>query len=50
MRTVKIGLNGRGRIGRTIFRELLKRPERGVDQHIQRVAVNNPGDPAPYSH
>lgn len=50
MKSVKIGINGMGRIGRTIVRELVKRHVRGVDTNIQIVAVNNPGDPAPYVH
>jgi glyceraldehyde-3-phosphate dehydrogenase type I len=50
MKSVKIGINGMGRIGRTIVRELVKRHVRGVDTNIQIVAVNNPGDPAPYLH
>ena len=50
MKSVKIGINGMGRIGRTIVRELVKRHVRGVDTNIQIVAVNNPGDPSPYVH
>ena len=50
MKSVKIGINGMGRIGRTILRELVKRHVRGVDTNIQIVAVNNPGDPVPYIH
>jgi glyceraldehyde-3-phosphate dehydrogenase type I len=50
MKSVKIGINGMGRIGRTIVRELVKRHVRGIDTNIQIVAVNNPGDPAPYLH
>lgn len=50
MKSVKIGINGMGRIGRTIVRELVKRHHRGIDTNIQIVAVNNPGDPTPYVH
>ncbi len=50
MKSVKIGINGMGRIGRTIVRELVKRHVKGVDTNIQIVAVNNPGDAAPYMH
>ena len=50
MKTVKVGINGMGRIGRTILRELAKRHNKGVDLDIEVVAVNNPGDKTPYVH
>lgn len=50
MKSVKIGINGMGRIGRTILRELIKRQHKGIDLHIEVVAVNNPGNPEPYVH
>jgi glyceraldehyde 3-phosphate dehydrogenase len=50
MKTVRLGINGMGRIGRTILRGLVKRHLAGTDTHIQIVAVNNPGDPLPYIH
>lgn len=50
MKSVRIGINGMGRIGRTILRELVKRHHAGVDTHLQIVAINNPGDPLPYIH
>ncbi len=50
MKTIKIGINGMGRIGRTIFRELVKRQHAGKDLDIEIVAVNNPGDRTPYAH
>lgn len=50
MKTVKIGVNGVGRIGRTILRAYFDRIDRGVDTHVEVVAINNPGDPTPYIH
>ncbi|MBY0517891.1 MAG: type I glyceraldehyde-3-phosphate dehydrogenase [Bacteriovoracaceae bacterium] len=50
MKSIKIGINGMGRIGRTILRELVKRQHAGLDLDIEVVAVNNPGDKAPYVH
>ncbi len=50
MKTVKVGINGMGRIGRTILRELAKRQHKGLDLDIEVVAVNNPGDKTPYVH
>lgn len=50
MKNVKIGINGVGRIGRTILRAYFDRISAGVDTHVDVVAVNNPGDPAPYIH
>lgn len=41
MSTVKVGINGFGRIGRTVFRAYLKRLALG-DKSIEIVAVNNP--------
>ena len=45
MKKIKVGLNGVGRIGRTIIRQLFSSPS----EQIELVAVNNPGD-AVYSH
>lgn len=50
MKTVKIGVNGVGRIGRTILRAYFDRIDRGQDAHIEVVGINNPGDPAAYIH
>lgn len=50
MKTINIGINGMGRIGRTILRALIKRQLAGLDTDIQIVAVNNPGDHLPYVH
>lgn len=44
MKTIKVGINGMGRIGRTILREWVKRQVAGKDLDIEIVAVNNPGD------
>ncbi len=50
MKNVKIGVNGVGRIGRTILRAYFDRIKAGQDTHIEIVAINNPGDPLPYIH
>lgn len=50
MKTVKIGVNGVGRIGRTILRAYFDRIDRGLDTHIEVVGINNPGDVTPYIH
>ena len=50
MKTVKIGVNGVGRIGRTILRAYFDRIDRGVDTNIEITAINNPGDLTPYIH
>lgn len=50
MKTVKIGVNGVGRIGRTILRAYFDRINQGLDNHIEIVAINNPGDPSAYIH
>jgi glyceraldehyde 3-phosphate dehydrogenase len=50
MKNVKIGINGVGRIGRTILRAYFKRIASGQDNHLEVVAINNPGDPAAYIH
>lgn len=42
----KIAINGLGRIGRTVLRQLLERKS----SDIEVVAVNNPGNPAEYVH
>ena len=46
MTKAKIGINGMGRIGRTVLREYFNRAENDFDI----VAVNNPGNPAEYLH
>ncbi len=46
MSKIKVGINGMGRIGRTVLREFFNRSETDVEV----VAVNNPGSPAEYLH
>lgn len=46
MTKIKIGINGMGRIGRTIFREIYN--QNLAD--IEIVAVNSPGKPEEYTH
>ncbi|MBT7608192.1 MAG: type I glyceraldehyde-3-phosphate dehydrogenase [Bacteriovoracaceae bacterium] len=47
MSRIKIGINGMGRIGRTILREIF---QRDLTDQIEIVAVNNPGTPEEYCH
>ncbi|MCO4794213.1 MAG: type I glyceraldehyde-3-phosphate dehydrogenase [Bacteriovoracaceae bacterium] len=46
MSTTRIGINGMGRIGRTVLREIINRNE----GKIEVVAVNNPGNSDEYIH
>jgi len=46
MSKIKIGINGMGRIGRTVLRELCARE----NASIEIVAVNNPGERSRYHH
>lgn len=46
MSKVKVGINGMGRIGRTILREIINRNI----EDIEIVAVNSPGDVKTYVH
>lgn len=50
MKTVKVGINGVGRIGRTVLRAYFARIAKNIDTNIEVVAVNNPGIPKPYIH
>ena len=50
MKNVKVGINGVGRIGRTILRAYFNKIAQGIDTNIEVVAINNPGDPKPYIH
>jgi glyceraldehyde 3-phosphate dehydrogenase len=50
MKNVKIGINGVGRIGRTILRAYFDRLQKNLDTNIEIVAINNPGEPKPYVH
>jgi glyceraldehyde 3-phosphate dehydrogenase len=45
MATVKVGINGLGRIGRTLFREI-----QSLGGDLEVVAVNNPGDIDTFAH
>ena len=45
-KVIKIGINGMGRIGRTVLRTIAQRN----DSKMQIVAVNNPGKPERYVH
>lgn len=46
MSKIRVGINGMGRIGRTVLREIFNR---GVEE-IEIVAVNSPGHAADYVH
>ena len=46
MPKIKVGINGMGRIGRTVLREFFNRQ----DFDFEIVAVNNPGKPEQYIH
>jgi len=46
MKKIRVGINGMGRIGRTILREWSMRENPGFEV----VAVNNPGEPNRYVH
>lgn len=46
MSKIRIGINGMGRIGRTILREVFNRNH----PQLEVVAVNNPGKIPPYAH
>lgn len=46
MAKIKIGINGMGRIGRTLLRSFFSR----TDLNYEIVAVNNPGSPDSYTH
>ncbi|MEE2743965.1 MAG: type I glyceraldehyde-3-phosphate dehydrogenase [Bdellovibrionota bacterium] len=45
-KVIRVGINGMGRIGRTVLREIAQRN----DSEMQIVAVNNPGKPERYVH
>ncbi len=46
MAKLRVAINGMGRIGRTILREIINRHE----ANLEVIAVNNPGKPEPYIH
>jgi glyceraldehyde 3-phosphate dehydrogenase len=43
MSTIKLGINGFGRIGRTVVREFYRRKQEGMYKNLEIVALNNPG-------
>jgi len=46
MTKIKVGINGMGRIGRTLVREITRR----TDLNLEIAAVNNPGPTGSYCH
>ena len=50
MKNVKVGINGVGRIGRTVLRAYFARIAKNIDTNIEIGAINNPGDLKPYVH
>ena len=50
MSTIKVGINGFGRIGRTIVREFAKRKAEGKFSNLEIVAFNNPGSTKDFAH
>lgn len=46
MTKIRVGINGMGRIGRTVLREIFNREE----SEIEVVSVNSPGEPKQYAH
>ncbi len=50
MKNVKVGINGVGRIGRTVLRAYFSKLANNQDTNFEIVAVNNPGDLKPYIH
>lgn len=50
MKNVKVGINGVGRIGRTILRAYFTKIANNQDTNFEIVAINNPGDLKPYIH
>lgn len=46
MSKIRVGINGMGRIGRTVLREIINR----ADKNIEVVAVNSPGVAEEYVH
>lgn len=50
MSTIKVAINGFGRIGRNLLREFLLRKQGGEFQNMDIVAVNNPGDINTFAH
>lgn len=50
MSKIKLGINGLGRIGRTVIREFTKRQSEGLYPNIEIAAINNPGSRENYLH
>lgn len=50
MKKVKVGINGFGRIGRTLVREYFRQKSLGKKHSFEIVAVNNPGKIETYAH
>lgn len=50
MSAIRLGVNGLGRIGRTVIREFEKRKSSGMYSNVEIVAVNNPGKPENFVH
>jgi glyceraldehyde 3-phosphate dehydrogenase len=50
MSKIRLGINGFGRIGRTVFREFMKRQKEGMFSNLEIVAINSPGDINKYIH
>lgn len=50
MSTIRVGINGFGRIGRTIVREFAKRKAEGKYANLEFVAFNNPGSIEDFAH
>ena len=50
MKTTKIAINGVGRIGRCLIREIISRRISDNNYPLELVAVNNPGDKATFAH
>lgn len=50
MSTIKLGINGFGRIGRTVVREFYKRKQEGKFANLEIVAINNPGNVSGFAH
>ena len=50
MSTVKLGINGFGRIGRTVVREFYRRKQEGMFSNLEIVAINNPGNVSQFAH
>lgn len=50
MSTIRVGINGFGRIGRNLLREFILRKNAGEFKNIEISAVNNPGDINTFAH